>query len=89
MERIAQKVASRRQRSWGHLRIPISNLPISLTPSSLPTDDLTSYFTEKIKVIPRKLPQILTSSSTQLWTLALTCSLFPPITLDKVIHAST
>lgn len=50
---------------------------------------LTSYFTEKIKVIPRKLPQILTSSSTQLWTLAHTCSLFPPITLDKVIHAST
>lgn len=48
MERIAQKVAPRRQRSWGHLRIPISNLPISLTPSSLPTDDLTSYFSEPV-----------------------------------------
>lgn len=34
-------------RSWGFLRIPLSNLPISLAPSSLPTDDLSSCFTEK------------------------------------------
>lgn len=44
----------------GPSKNPVSNLPISLTPSSLPTDDLTSYFTEPV-FIPTYLHSLLLS----------------------------
>lgn len=44
----------------GPFKNPVSNLPISLTPSSLPTDDLTSYFTEPV-FIPTYVHSLLLS----------------------------
>ena len=47
MEGTIQGITPREQRSWGHLRIVPATAPQYLLPSSLPADDLTSYFTEK------------------------------------------
>lgn len=39
--------------------LPLSNFQYPFGPISLSADDLTPYFTEKIKAVRRKVPQML------------------------------